>query len=375
MNSRFIAASATGLVFALSFGVASAQSVLAVSCSGMSTATSVTWMANTTGGIAPVALLWGNGATSSSQTVTYAPGIYSMSIQATDASSSVASSTCSATVAQAQTAPFISSFVTNPASITAGQSTTLSWTVVGASSTSIGNNVGVVSGTSVSVSPTTNTTYTLTAVNPNGTTTAQATVDVNATSTSSSVQSQIAALLQQIVQLQQQLRNLLSQTSGSATSTLQTIPPGQVGKGMCIALNRNLSEGDNGGDVMQLQQILASEPSTGFNASPTGFFGPLTARAMMRFQEDNGIASSSSATGIVGPLTRGFFTRRCGEGLDNVQGDNGNNGNASSTVWQNSSEDGSTATSAPMQTLPSWGSGQGPSSEHGNNGNGRGQDN
>src|SRR5262249_15199164 len=63
-----------------------------------------------------------------------------------------------------------------------------------------------------------------------------------------------------------------------------------------------------------------NDPDNDFHGSATGFFGPLTAHAMMMFQMHNGIASSTD--GSVGPLTRGFFQRHCGngEGMGNGQG-------------------------------------------------------
>lgn len=96
------------------------------------------------------------------------------------------------------------------------------------------------------------------------------------------------------------------------------MPPGQIGKAMCIALNRNLTIGSKGDDVRELQDMLREDDELGFTASSTGTFGPLTARAMARFQMKNGIASST--TGAVGPLTRGFFERACGKGLDGERG-------------------------------------------------------
>jgi peptidoglycan/xylan/chitin deacetylase (PgdA/CDA1 family) len=75
--------------------------------------------------------------------------------------------------------PIISSFSANPSSIASGSSTVLSWSVSGASSTSIDNGVGVVTGSSKSVTPTQTTTYTLTATNPGGSVTATASVTVS----------------------------------------------------------------------------------------------------------------------------------------------------------------------------------------------------
>jgi hypothetical protein len=82
--------------------------------------------------------------------------------------------------AVAKGSPVITSFTAQPASIEAGQSTTLSWVVVGASSLSISPNVGTVSGSSVVVRPSATTTYTLTAKNRYGGTTASTTVTVTA---------------------------------------------------------------------------------------------------------------------------------------------------------------------------------------------------
>ena len=75
-------------------------------------------------------------------------------------------------------APVISSFTASPSVIAPGQSSTLSWSVSGATSLSISPGVGPVTGTSVSVSPATTTEYTLTASNAAGTATARTTVTV-----------------------------------------------------------------------------------------------------------------------------------------------------------------------------------------------------
>ncbi len=75
--------------------------------------------------------------------------------------------------------PTINSFTANPNPITLGSATTLSWNVSAATSLSIDQGVGTVTGSSISVSPTTTTTYTLTAVNSTGSTTSPVTVIVN----------------------------------------------------------------------------------------------------------------------------------------------------------------------------------------------------
>ncbi len=105
---------------------------------------------------------------------------------------------------------------------------------------------------------------------------------------------------------------------GSSTPGAPGMPPGQFGKMLCIALNRNLGVGSQGDDVKNLQQFLMSDSSSGFSGTATGFFGQLTARAVARFQMSHGIASST--TGAIGPMTRGFFERECGRGLDGEHG-------------------------------------------------------
>jgi uncharacterized protein YkwD len=76
--------------------------------------------------------------------------------------------------------PVIASFVSSPATISAGQTARLTWNVSGAATVRIDNGVGDVTGVnSFSVSPNQNTTYTLTAANSTGSITATAAVIVN----------------------------------------------------------------------------------------------------------------------------------------------------------------------------------------------------
>ncbi len=79
-------------------------------------------------------------------------------------------------------APVITSFTANPTTITAGQSSTLSWNVTNTQTATIDQGIGAVNlVSSKSVSPAVTTTYTLTAVNPNATATASVTITVNPT--------------------------------------------------------------------------------------------------------------------------------------------------------------------------------------------------
>jgi hypothetical protein len=75
--------------------------------------------------------------------------------------------------------PVISAFSASPPIISPGGASTLSWSVSSATSVSINQSIGAVSGTSISVSPTTTTIYTLTATNATGSATRTATVSLS----------------------------------------------------------------------------------------------------------------------------------------------------------------------------------------------------
>jgi hypothetical protein len=76
--------------------------------------------------------------------------------------------------------PIINSFSASPTTITAGESSTLSWSVTDATSVTINHAIGSVALTgTTAVNPTTNTTYTLTATNGAGSVTATTIITVN----------------------------------------------------------------------------------------------------------------------------------------------------------------------------------------------------
>ncbi|MCE9579399.1 MAG: hypothetical protein K8W52_40125 [Deltaproteobacteria bacterium] len=75
-------------------------------------------------------------------------------------------------------APTITAFTATPGTITAGASTTLAWTVSGATALRL-DGIGAVTGTSTTLAPTATTTYHLVAENDAGAATADATVIVN----------------------------------------------------------------------------------------------------------------------------------------------------------------------------------------------------
>ncbi|HJU83328.1 MAG TPA: glycoside hydrolase family 44 protein [Holophagaceae bacterium] len=96
------------------------------------------------------------------------------------ASNAAGSATATATVTVALPKPLIASFTASPATIASGASATLAWSVSGATSLSLDQGVGDVTGkTSIAVSPAATTAYTLTATNAAGAVTASATVTVS----------------------------------------------------------------------------------------------------------------------------------------------------------------------------------------------------
>lgn len=76
--------------------------------------------------------------------------------------------------------PVINSFTASPSTLTSGQSAQLAWTVSGATTLTIDQGIGDVTGQSTrTVAPTASTTYTLTASNPTGSVTASVQLSVN----------------------------------------------------------------------------------------------------------------------------------------------------------------------------------------------------
>ena len=117
--------------------------------------------------------------TAAKTTFTGAAGqTYVFKLTVTDTGGLSASATTSVTMGNTSSA-LVVRFDATPSSISAGQSSQLTWVVQGASSVSINNGVGNVAATgSTTVTPATTTTYTLTAVGPSGNVTATATVTV-----------------------------------------------------------------------------------------------------------------------------------------------------------------------------------------------------
>jgi len=125
---------------------------------------------------------------------------------------------------------------------------------------------------------------------------------------SDSMQTRIQSLLNEISVLRAQFSAFTGSSSLSGQSLIaSTTSPANMTS--CIMLSRNLRVGAQGDDVRELQQMLKAGPENGFTAAATGYFGPLTASAVAKYQIRMGIASSTD--GSVGPLTRAFLRRAC----------------------------------------------------------------
>lgn len=125
----------------------------------------------------------------------------------------------------------------------------------------------------------------------------------------------IADLQAQIQQLMARIAEL-TRAQNEQNQNVTPLRPVQIGgqpiaqHRVCTALYRSLSQGTSGNDVVALQEFLHDRGH--FTANATGYYGPLTASAVARWQSAEGIQS----VGIVGPLTRERIKHWCGSGTD-----------------------------------------------------------
>ncbi len=126
-----------------------------------------------------------------------------------------------------------------------------------------------------------------------------------------SLQAKIDILLRQIAALTARINSIQNQ-SITTTASETSAPPG-IRHRVCGFISRSLSLGAEGDDVSQLQNFLHSE---GFlTVPPTGYYGSLTANAVARWQEREGV----SALGVFGPLSRARIQSWCGGGSLNKE--------------------------------------------------------
>jgi len=122
--------------------------------------------------------------------------------------------------------------------------------------------------------------------------------------TADEIQVQIKELLAKISELTKQL-NILQGQNTTPSVVSDTMP---MKHRICgaIPLARNLTQGTQGDDVRGLQEFLSTEGYLSANA--TGYFGPMTAQAVAKWQASQGV----SAVGSFGPMSRERVKVWCG---------------------------------------------------------------
>jgi len=127
---------------------------------------------------------------------------------------------------------------------------------------------------------------------------AQTSTDATSSDDTSPLSELIQTLKEQIERLKVQIQELvvkienLRKARGEVKETTKEIKE-------TLRLIRHLREGMRGEDVELLQEILATDPEIYPEGLITGYFGPLTKRAVKNFQKKAGIEQ----VGLVGPKT------------------------------------------------------------------------
>ena len=122
----------------------------------------------------------------------------------------------------------------------------------------------------------------------------------------SDVQAQIDRLMAQIKELTSQLDALRSHVGNQEPMPKPEYPG--VKHRICALLARDLAQGSRGDDVTGLQEFLRDQGF--FSGNATGFFGPVTAQAVAKWQSQEGVTS----VGSFGPLSRARLIKWCGGG-------------------------------------------------------------
>ncbi|GEM_PF-3292347 len=147
-------------------------------------------------------------------------------------------------------------------------------------------------------------------------TTQKATSSNEQNSSTIDLQKQIQDLLKQLQVLQAQVAALQGELGAPAQAT-STTPTPEVQAATSQAtppeLTHSLSRGSSGDDVRKLQEFLAKDKDIYPDGLVTGYFGPLTEKAVKKWQEKHDVESA----GIIGPKTIAKF-QELGRGV--VQG-------------------------------------------------------
>ncbi len=105
----------------------------------------------------------------------------------------------------------------------------------------------------------------------------------------------LEAQVQMLIKQVEELRARVKETQQSNVGLKEDV----VAMRAELKLMRTLKLGDASGDVTLLQQVLATDSTIYPEGKVTGFFGPMTAAAVKRFQEKSGLEK----VGHVGPKT------------------------------------------------------------------------
>lgn len=134
------------------------------------------------------------------------------------------------------------------------------------------------------------------------------------------IESQITDYQEKIKRLQIEL-DVLKQLQ-TATSTTGAVVKTPISTDAFCQLERVLSQGSRGNDVVSLQDFLRK--NNYFSGESTGLFGPATEASLRQWQKDQGIVSSGSAGttgwGSVGPKTRAALkVKLCGPAAETLK--------------------------------------------------------
>src|SRR3989344_2161184 len=119
------------------------------------------------------------------------------------------------------------------------------------------------------------------------------------------LQTQIKELLAKIADLRLQLNTAVKVEAPPIDQTVMSTPNKHR---ICSILKRDLSQGTQGDDARGLQEFLSAEGYLSANA--TGYFGPMTAQAVAKWQSSEGV----TAVGNFGPMSRERLKIWCGGG-------------------------------------------------------------
>ena len=95
----------------------------------------------------------------------------------------------------------------------------------------------------------------------------------------------------------------LEESAGPEIAPASIAPEGEVLGATAYNFTRYLKRGDTGADVTELQTLLGTLGY--FAGTPTGYFGPVTAAALMTYQASLGL----EPVGFVGPKTLAFLNQ------------------------------------------------------------------